>query len=97
MDQALYLMLRVNIRNLVKNKLSIAREWHIQPSEIDRMVYFEYEQILDEIQEITKEQQKKNEEEEKRYQSMQKTIPNMNNMMSNMQRSLPKVSLPKFN
>jgi len=89
-------MFRVNIRNLVKNKLSIAREWHIAPSEVDRMVYFEYEQILEEINEVNKEQQKQREEEEKKYQSMNKTVPNMNNMMSNMQRSLPKVSLPKF-
>lgn len=96
MDQALYLMFRVNLRNLVKNKLGIAKEWHIQFSEIDHLPYYEFEWILEEIDIVTKEQQKKNEEEQKRYQSMQKSIPNMNNITNNMQRSLPKVSLPKF-
>ena len=97
MDQALYLMFRANIRNLVKNKLSICREWHIQPSELDRLPYFEYEQILDEVNEVAKEQAKKNEEEQKRYNSMQKTIPNMNNLTSSIGKSLPKMTMPKFN
>lgn len=97
MDQALYLMFRVNIRNLVKSKLSICREWHIQPSELDRLPYFEYEQILEEVNEVAKEQAKKNEEEQKRYNSMQKTIPNMNNLTSSIGKNLPKMTMPKFN
>jgi len=100
MEQALYLMLRVNLRNLVVNKLYICKEWHIQPSEIDRLVYFEYEQMLDTIQEDHKEQEKRSKEEQKQYESMKKGMPNMNTMMKSMNQStptLPKISLPKFN
>lgn len=100
MDQALYSILRVNLRNLAKNKLYICKEWHIQPSEIDRMVYFEYEWMLDDINEDHKEQEKRSKEEQKQYDSMKKGMPNMNNMMNNIGKNmpqLPKVSLPKFN
>lgn len=97
MDQALYSLLRVNLRNLVKNELYICKEWHIQPSEIDRLPYYEYEWILEYINEDHKEQEKRSKEEEKQYDSMKKGMPNMNNMMKGYQQpTLPKVSLPKF-
>ena len=48
----------INLRNLTKNKLFICKEYHIQPSEIDRMQFWEYEWYTDEIKEITKEQEK---------------------------------------
>lgn len=99
MEQALYLLWRVNLRNLVKNKLYICKEWHIQPSEIDKMIYFEYEQMLEDIQEFNKEQEKQNKEEQKQYNSMMsqsKSMQNYNNMYKNAQQSLPKVHLPKF-
>ncbi len=99
MEQALYSMFRVNLRNLVKNKLYIAKEWHIQPSEVDQFVYYEYEQMLDEINEQNKEAEKQQQEEQKRYESMQKGLPNMNNLSHNIgkQMTLPKMSIPKFN
>ena len=102
MEQALYLLWRVNLRNLVKNKLYICREWHIQPSEIDKMIYFEYEQMLKDIQEFNKEQEKQNKQEQKQYNSMMnqsKNMQNYSNMYKNAQQSLPslpKVHLPKF-
>ena len=97
MDQALYSILRVNLRNLVKNKLYICKEWHIQPSEINKLPFYEYEWILEYINEDHKEQEKRSKEEEKQYDSMKKGMPNMNNMMKGYQQpTLPKVSLPKF-
>lgn len=103
MDQALYSLLRVNLRNLAKNKLYICKEWHIQPSEIDKTVYYEYEWMLDSINEDHKEQEKRSKEEQKQYDSMKKSMPNMNNMNNIMKNAgahaptLPKISLPKFN
>ena len=41
-------MYRINTANLVQNKLFICKEWHIQPSEIDRMFYYD-DQYLDQI------------------------------------------------
>ena len=98
MDQALYSLLRVNLRNLVKNKLWIAKDWHIQPSEIDRLPYYEYEWMIEYINEDYKEQEKRSKEEQKQYDSMKKGMPNMNNIMKGYQQpTLPKISLPKFN
>lgn len=100
MEQALYSMYRVNLRNLVKNKLYIAHEWHIPPSEVDKLVYYEYEWILEEINEYNKEQEKQQKEEKKQYEGINKNMPNMNNIgntMKNYQNSLPKISIPKLN
>ena len=99
MDQVLYLLWRVNLRNLVKNKLYICRDWHLQPSEIDKMVYFEYEQILEEINDFNKEQEKRSQAEQKQYDKMMqqsKSNANYNQMYKNAQQSLPKVHLPKL-
>ena len=99
MDQALYLLWRVNLRNLVKNKLYISRDWHIAPSEIDRLVYFEYEQMLEDINEFNKEQEKKSKEEREQYDNMMsksKMNTNFNSMYKNAQSSLPKVPIPKL-
>ncbi len=99
MEQALYLTYRVNIANLVKNKLFICKEWHIQPSEIDQLQFFEYEMMLQEIEQHNKEQEKRSKEEQKQYESMNSSMRNMtnyNNIQKQAQNSLPKVSLPKF-
>lgn len=93
MESALYSIWQVDVRNLVKNKLFICKEYHIQPSEIDRMVYFEYEYILEDIKKEQKEAEKRNKEDEKKYGNMGK-MPNYNQMMSSVGRSMP--SLPSF-
>lgn len=99
MEQALYLLWRVNLRNLVKNKLYICRDWHMQPSEIDKMVYFEYEQILEEINDFNKEQEKRNKQEQQQYDKMMQQSrknANYNQMYKNAQSTLPKVHIPKL-
>lgn len=75
---------------MVKNKLHICKEWHIQPSEIDKFVFYEYEWILEEINVIQKEQEKQRQEEEKKYSSMQSAYkqPKMP--------SMPKLNMPKI-
>lgn len=83
---------------MVRNKLYICKEYHIQPSEIDKMVFFEYEYMLEDINKEQKEQEKKNKEDEKKYAALNKT-PTYNSMMNNVGRSMPKLpsfSMPKF-
>ena len=87
---------------MVKNELYICKEWHIQPSEINRLPYYEYEWILEDINEDHKEQEKRSKEEQKQYDSMKQSMPNLNNMQRNIGKSmpnmtLPKISIPKFN
>lgn len=83
---------------MVRSKLYICRDWHIQPSEIDRMMYFEYEYMLQDINKENKEQEKRNREEEKRYGNIGRT-PNYNSMMKSASSNMPKMpsfNMPKF-
>lgn len=83
---------------MVRNKLYICKEYHIQPSEIDNLVYFEYEYMLEDINKEQKEQEKKNKDDEKKYAGLGRT-PNYNSMMNNVGRSMPKLpnfSMPKL-
>lgn len=101
MESAVYSLFRVNLRNLVKNKIHICKDYHIQPSEIDKLIYFEYEWYLDEIREIQTEEEARNKEQEDKYKGMgsfsdmQRNIK-MPQMPQVSTPSLPKVSVPNF-
>lgn len=91
MESALYSIWAINLRNLARNKLHICREWHIQPSEIDKLPYYQYEEYLELIQEHNKEEEKRRKQDEKNHK-----IPNMTSMMNSMKNSMPKLNIPKF-
>ena len=85
----------INLRNITKNKLFICKEYHIQPSEIDRMQFWEYEWYTDEIKEITKEQEKQQKQQEKEQNAMMGSM-NPSSMMRNVQSSMPNIAAPKM-
>lgn len=89
----------VDLRNLVKNKLFICREYHIQPSEIDNMQYWEYEWYTDNIKEINKEQEKQQKAQEKEHEAMRSSM-NPSSMMRNISSAMPKMpsmpAMPRF-
>lgn len=93
-------MFRVNIENLVRNKLYICKDYHIQPSEIDRMMFFDYETILEEINVLQKEQEKQQQEQEKAYGNLSPSsmTRSMNQQMNHQMESfkMPRVEMPKF-
>ena len=91
--------------NFIKTKAILAKEFHIQPSEIDNMPAWEYELFVKEINNIVKEENDKNKQE------MDKAGINDARKMANpsylskMQResmpkmpnfSMPKIATPKF-
>ena len=82
-------MFRVDIRNLVKNRLYIAKDFNIQPSEIARMPFYEYEFLLEDIKEFAEEEKKKNKEQEDKYGNM-----NPSSMLKSAQRSIPSIKPP---
>lgn len=95
----IYSTYRIDIEQLCKNLLYICKDYHIQPSEINKMPYYQYEIYLEEIKSIQKEQEKENENHQKQYDSMKGMNPNsmMNNISRNMgNMSMPKVNIPKF-
>ena len=89
MEFAVFSMFRVDIRNLVKNRLYIAKDFNIQPSEIARMPFYEYEFLLEDIKEFAEEEKKKNKEQEDKYGNM-----NPSSMLKSAQRSIPSIKPP---
>ena len=83
----------IDLRNLVRNKLYICRDWHIQPSEIDKMAYYEYEWILEDIKAENKRQEEEHKKPEEEHKNMMQT-PRMPKMPS--MPSMPKLSIPKL-
>jgi len=80
---------------LVRNKLFICKEWHVQPSEIDRLAFYEYEIICEEINIVQKEKEKQQKEQEKQYSGMQKSM-NPNSMMSSIKNNMPGMKMPSL-
>lgn len=86
--------------NFIKTKAILAKEYHIQPSELEQMPVWEYELFVKEINEIVKEENEKNKQE------MDKAGINDAKKMSNpsyiskMQRDampkMPEISMPKM-
>lgn len=91
-------MWRIDIKSLVRNELFICRDYHIQPSEIRRKPYYEYEMMLDEIKEVQKEQEE-NEKKRQKEQDEMRSKYNPSSMMRNMKSSMPsmpKIQMPKI-
>ena len=89
MEFAVFSMFRVDIRNLVKNRLYIAKDFNIQPSEIAQMPYYEYEFLLEDIKEFAEEEKKKNKEQEDKYGNMSPS-----SMLKSAQKSIPSIKPP---
>lgn len=95
MESSLYSQFQINIENLVQNKVALVRNFHIQPSEIDRMAYWEYEYFLKFANEQIKEENKQQEEQSEGY-DMNSMRRNADSMMKNAQSQYKMPSMPKM-
>lgn len=77
MELSGYLLFKVNITNLVHDKVIIVKEFYIQPSEIDRMPYWEYEMIREEVMKYLKEREQENERQRTDYNPSNYKMPKM--------------------
>lgn len=89
MVSSIYSLFKVDIRNLVLNKVHICRHWHIQPSEIERLSYWEYEMMMKEINDTMKKENKEQEEENGKY-----STKGIERMSKNMTPKIPTVNMP---
>lgn len=62
-DYAIYSLFVIDIINFVKVKAILAKDFHIQPSEIDKMSAWEYEIFMKEINNAVKEENERNQKE----------------------------------
>ena len=69
----------------------------MQPSEIDRMVFFEYEYMLEDIKDYQKERQSQAEAQEKQQAQMQRQMQNpTRNMKMPSMPAMPKFTMPRL-
>lgn len=90
------MLFRIDLMNFVKVKSILAKEFHIQPSEIDKMPAWEYELFIKELNNIVKEENDKNQAEmDKAGLNDAKKMSNPNYISKMQQSAMPK--MPSFN
>ena len=97
-EVAIFGLFKIDILNYIKVKALLAKEFHIQPSEIDLMPAWEYELFMKEINAAVKEENKRNETETNNpiYKDAQK-MANYKNIEKMQKQSTPKMpSMPKI-
>lgn len=95
MASSLYSQFQINIENLVRNKVALVRNFHIQPSEIDRMPYWEYEYFTKFANEMIEEENKQQKEGNEDY-SMDAMERRSNSMMKNASSNFKMPKMPSF-
>lgn len=100
-ETAIFGLFRIDLMNYIKVKSILAKEFHIQPSEIDKMPAWEYELFMKEINQAVKEDNDRNKKEMEKA-GLDK-IDKMNNpgyMQSMQNKYTPKMpsipSMPKL-
>lgn len=67
LDYAIIKLFIIDLAKLAELKATLAKNFHIQPSEIDRMVYWEYELFLQSMNEQVKEENDRQKAEMDKY------------------------------
>lgn len=100
-EGAVFGLFKINIVNLVKIKASLAKNFRLQPSEIDAMPFWEYELFIRNINEQVEAENKEQEEQMKKYhmeEHLESTRPGkMEKTMSSMTPKMPDFSNMKMN
>ena len=88
-EYGIFSLFRINVINLIQIKSSLAKNFHIQPSEIDRMPMWEYELFIEELNKQVKEENNQQQAEMDKY--------HMNDYMkASNPKNLPKMTQPKL-
>lgn len=80
----------INLIQLIKNKVALSKNFYIAPSEIDKMYYWEYEYMLEEVNDTIKKENERNEKEQSKYGNM-----STSSLMRDAKSALPKT--PSYN
>ena len=67
LEYCIFALFRINVVNLIQIKASLAKNFHIQPSEIDKMPMWEYEMFIEEMNNQVKEENDKQQAEMDKY------------------------------
>ena len=80
-------LFQIRLLHLIKNKVALSKNFYISPSEIDRLYYWEYEYLLEEVNANIKAENERQEKENGKYGDM-----NPRSMMRNASSMMPKSS-----
>lgn len=91
LESAIYALFKINIINYINNKASLAKNFHIPPSELDNMPMWEYELFLNSLNNIIKNENDDQQKEMDKYNinDYKKSIKNPSNYMKTP--STPKI------
>lgn len=95
LEYSIFGLFTIDLQNFIYIKAILAKEFHIQPSELERMPAWEYELFMQEINKAIKEDNKRNKEEEDKYNvnDMRKMTErrNIDRMTSDAYKKVPNV------
>ena len=64
MEMSIFRTFQIDLLRLIKNKVVLCKNFNLQPSEIDRMCFYEYEYFIAEVQDTIQREQEAKEEQE---------------------------------
>lgn len=98
MEYVVYSLFRVDIENLVRNKVHIAKNFHISPSEIEQLPYWEYEYMMKEMTDTIKKENEDHKKQEEQYGDINSRVSKMqrNGVQTPKMPSMPSISMPKI-
>lgn len=96
--------MKIDIMSLVRTKASLAKSFHIQPSEIDNMPMWEFELYIKHLNELIEEENERNKSSEddkdiKKYKKLSSRMSDPNYISRMSQGSIPKMpnmDIPKI-
>ena len=95
-EYAIHGLFSIDLHNFIYIKAMLAKNFHIQPSELERMPGWEYEMFMIELNKAIKEENKKNKEEESKYnlKDVQKMSDrrNIDRMTNDTYHNIPKMA-----
>lgn len=81
---------------MVQNKVRLVKYFNVQPSELERMPFWEYEEFINAAEELIEEEKEQQEEASGEYNNSN-YMKDAKSMMRQQQRSFKQPSLPKLN
>lgn len=98
MEYAIYVLFKIDIMNHIKTKASLAKNFHIQPSEVDMMPMWEYELFMKALNDLVKEENDNQQKEMDKYNiNDYKKMSNPSNISKYTHGKMPSMpSIPKF-
>lgn len=100
-ESAIFACFRVDIRDIINIKAQLGKAFHIQPSEVDKMPFWELEYYIKELEKMVAEENEENQNEVNKAgigKLGQMADPkNMSKMMSAATPKLPDIKMPSIN